>query len=126
MCERGRAGGVEDYGVPCSRRALAKRGLETRRWYTRHMSASPSRTGRREALHQLIDDLPEQDLPVVTRILEGLRATGDPVLRALMSAPVDDESDDDDFDGGLTEARREAREEQGISHEEAKRELGLA
>lgn len=82
--------------------------------------------GRREALHRLIDDLPEQDLPVASRILEGLRATGDPVLRALMSAPMDDEPDDDDFDGGLTEARREAREGQGISHEEAKRELGLA
>lgn len=80
---------------------------------------------RREALHQLVDDLPEHDLPVATRILEALRATGDPVLRALLSAPVDDEPDDDDFDGGLTEARREAHEGKGISHEEAKRELGL-
>lgn len=52
--------------------------------------------GRREALHQLIDDLPEQDLPIATRVLEALRATGDPVLRALLSAPVDDEPDNDD------------------------------
>ncbi|HEX7184147.1 MAG TPA: tetratricopeptide repeat protein, partial [Thermoanaerobaculia bacterium] len=54
-----------------------------------------------------------------------LRVTEDPVLQALKSAPADDEPDDDDVDGGLTEARREAREEQGISHEEAKRKLGL-
>ncbi|HSK77499.1 MAG TPA: hypothetical protein VLQ45_13700 [Thermoanaerobaculia bacterium] len=77
--------------------------------------------GRREALHQLIDDLPEQDLPIATRVLEALRATGDPVLRALLSAPIDDEPDNDDFDGGLSEARREAREGQTISHEEIKR-----
>lgn len=82
--------------------------------------------GRREALHQLIDDLPEQDLPIATRVLEALRATGDPVLRALLSAPIDDEPDTDDFDGGLSEARREAREGRTLSHEEVKRELGLS
>lgn len=81
--------------------------------------------GRRQALHRLIDDLPEQDLSVATRVLEALRATSDPVLRALMSAPLDDEPDDDDADGGLSEARREAREGKGLSHEEVKRELGL-
>lgn len=79
----------------------------------------------RKALHRLIDDLPEQDLPVVVRVLEALRATSDPVLRALLSAPVDNERDEDDVDGGLSEARREAREGKGISHEEVKRELGL-
>lgn len=35
------------------------------------------------------------------------------------------EPDDDDFDGGLTEARREALEGDLISHEEIKREFGL-
>ena len=80
---------------------------------------------RREALHRLIEDLPEQDLPVAARVLGALRATADPVLQALLSAPVDDEPDEDDFDGGLTEARREARNGKGLSHEEAKRELGI-
>lgn len=79
----------------------------------------------RTALYKLIDDLPEQDLPVAERVLGALRATSDPVLRALLAAPIDDEPDDDDSDGGLTEARREAKEGKGISHEEAKRELGL-
>lgn len=81
---------------------------------------------RREALHRLIDDLPEQEIPTAARVLEALRATADPVLRILSSAPVDDEADDDDFDGGLTEARREADESQEISHEEVKRRLGLS
>lgn len=76
-------------------------------------------------MHQLLDDLPEQDLPVAARVLEALRAPSDPVLRALLSAPGDDEPDEDDIDGGLSEARREARAGKGLSHEEVKRELGL-
>jgi hypothetical protein len=79
----------------------------------------------RKALHRLIDDLPEQDVPVAVRVLEALRATSDPVLRALLAAPLDDEPDQDDADGGLSEARREVREGKGLSHEEVKRELGL-
>lgn len=45
-------------------------------------------TGR-EALHRLIDELPEHDVEVASRILGGLKATRDPVLRALMTAPAD-------------------------------------
>ena len=44
----------------------------------------------------------------------------------MLSAPVDDEPDNDDFDGGLTEARREAEQGLGISHEDVKRDLGIA
>ena len=80
----------------------------------------------REALHRIVDDLPDSELPAARRVLGALRATADPVLQALLSAPADDEPDDYDFDGGLTEARREARQGLGISHEDAKRELGLA
>lgn len=64
----------------------------------------------RDALHKLVDDLPDEELPTATRVLEALRATTDPVLRALSAAPDDGEPDDDDFDGGLSEARREAQE----------------
>lgn len=49
----------------------------------------------------------------------------DSVLQALESAPLDDEPDEDDADGGLSEARREALERKGLSHDEVKRELGL-
>ena len=54
----------------------------------------------------------------------GLRVV-DPFLHALLSAPMDEEPDTDDFDGGLSEAPREAREGQTISYEKVKRELGL-
>ena len=80
----------------------------------------------RESLHTLVDKLPEIDIPTAVRILEALSLTPDPVARSLETAPIDDEPDNDDFDGGLTEARREAAEGRLLSHEEVKRELGLA
>lgn len=79
----------------------------------------------RDTLHKLVDALPERDVPAVSRILEALNLTADPVARSLAMAPIDDEPDDDDFDGGLTEARREADEGRLLSHDEVKRELGL-
>jgi hypothetical protein len=54
-----------------------------------------------------------------------LQTTADPVLHALLTAPLDDEADDDDFDGGLSQARKELAEGQGVSHEEVMSELGL-
>lgn len=80
----------------------------------------------RQALHRLIDELPEQDVEIASRILGGLKVTEDPVLRALLTAPPDDEPDDDDFDGGLTEARRQVRDGELLDHEEVKRDLGLS
>lgn len=79
----------------------------------------------RDTLHKLVDALPEQDVPTASRILEALNLTADPVARSLAMAPFDDEPDDDDFDGGLSEARREAQEGRLLSHDEIKRELGL-
>ncbi len=79
----------------------------------------------RDSLHRLIDNLPEQDVPTATRVLEALRATGDPVRWALDNARIDDEPDQDDFDGGLTEARQEVEAGRGISTEELRRRLGL-
>jgi len=55
----------------------------------------------------------ERKLPVAVR---------DPVLRALLAAPLDNEPDQDDADGGLSGARREAREGKCLSHEEVKRD----
>jgi hypothetical protein len=45
----------------------------------------------RETLHRLIEDLSDADLAVAARILQALRVTADPVLRALLEAPIDDE-----------------------------------
>ena len=80
----------------------------------------------RESLHRLVDALPEEDLPTAGRVLEALRATGDPVRFALDNAPFDDEPDDDDLDGGLSRAREEAETEPGITTAELRRKLGLA
>jgi len=79
----------------------------------------------REELHRLIEELADSDLQVAARVLAGLRATEDPVLRALLTAPLDDEKLDDDSDGGLTEAREEARQGRFIDHDELKRELDI-
>lgn len=67
----------------------------------------------RATLHRLVDSLPEEDLTAAARLLAGLIATADPVLRTLLLAPVDDEPDTDDFDGGLSEARRELAHGEG-------------
>lgn len=44
------------------------------------------------ALHRLVDELPAHELRAAERFLEYLRNVGtDPVLRAFMEAPLDDE-----------------------------------
>ena len=80
---------------------------------------------RREALHRLVDSLPEEDLTTAGRLLVGLTVTADAVERALLLAPPDDEPDMDNDDGGLTEARRELARGEGITTEELERELDL-
>ena len=79
----------------------------------------------REVLHQLVDDLPEVDLLTASRVLEALRDTSDPVRQVLDHARLDDEPDEDDADGGLTEARRDAEAGRGLTTEELRRQLGL-
>ena len=79
----------------------------------------------RKTLYRLVDALPESDLPTAVRVLEALSLTVDPVERSLRMAPVDDEPDDDDFDGGLTEARQQVLDGDLVSQEEIEREFGL-
>jgi hypothetical protein len=79
----------------------------------------------RATLHRLVDSLPEEDLTTAGRLLVGLTVTADAAARALLFAPADDEPDTDNDDGGLTEARRELAQGEGISTDELRRELGL-
>jgi hypothetical protein len=72
----------------------------------------------RQTLHELVDHLPDEDLITAVRVLKGLELARDPLTILLENAPIDDEPDDDDFDGGLTEALQET---ELISHEEVKR-----
>jgi hypothetical protein len=73
-------------------------------------------------LHEIVDKLPETELTTAARILIALDTASDALQLALDGAPLDDETDDDDFDGGLTEARSG----ETISHEELLRRLGIA
>jgi hypothetical protein len=68
----------------------------------------------RQTLHELVDHLPDEDLMAAVSVLKGL----DSLTVRLENAPIDDEPDDDDFDGGLTEALAET---ELIPHEEVKR-----
>jgi hypothetical protein len=79
----------------------------------------------RETLHRLVDELPEADVPTAERVLIGLRATADPVRRALDSASLDDEPESDEERAAVAEAWAEHRRGEGLSTEELRKELGL-
>ena len=73
----------------------------------------------RKILHDIVDSLPDSELITAARILTALNQPVDRLEVRLQSAPLDDEPDDDDFDGGLTEARSE----KPIRHDELLRRL---
>lgn len=58
----------------------------------------------KERLHQLVDELPERELSEAERLLNSLRID-DPVLRALDTAPYDDEPETDEERAAVAEAR---------------------
>jgi hypothetical protein len=72
----------------------------------------------RQTLHEIVDHLPDEQLTTAVRVLKGLELVPDDLTVLLENAPADDEPDDDDFDGGLTEALAET---ELIPHEEVKR-----
>jgi hypothetical protein len=78
----------------------------------------------KEGLHQLIDALPESELDKAARLLAALETT-DPVLRALLLAPEDDEPETDEERAAVDEAREAARRGEVFTLEEVERELGL-
>ena len=45
----------------------------------------------KDTLHRLVDELPDSEVQAAKRFLEFLRTLGDPVLRAFLTAPEDDE-----------------------------------
>jgi len=72
----------------------------------------------RQTLHELVDEMPDEDLLTAVRLLKGLELVPDALTVLLENAPIDDEPDDDDFDGGLTEALAET---ELLPHDEVKR-----
>ena len=77
----------------------------------------------KETLHRLVDELPETELPTAKRFLEYLRNMDDPMVKALMEAPNDDEPLTAEEAEGADEAWQEYLRGEAISAEEAKREL---
>jgi hypothetical protein len=78
----------------------------------------------RDTLHRLIDELPESELAAAERFLHYLRATADPVLRALLEAPPDDEPETDEERRAVQEAREDLARGEARTLEEVRRELG--
>ena len=65
----------------------------------------------RDRLHRLVEELPEADVSAAERYLEYLRLTGrDPVLRALLNAPEDDEAETEEERIAVAEAELGIRE----------------
>jgi hypothetical protein len=77
-------------------------------------------------LYDLIDALPESEAPVAKKFLEFLLSqSGDPVVRALLKASMDDEPLDEADLKELEEADKAIAEGRVKPWEEVKKELGL-
>lgn len=76
----------------------------------------------RDEMHRLIDAIPDSELAAVAAALEPLV---DPVTRALLLAPEDDEPLTDDERALIEASRTEADAVGYIPHDEVKRRHGL-
>jgi hypothetical protein len=78
----------------------------------------------RQALHTLVDELPEPELPAARRFLEYLRQQPPDSLRlALDAAPLDDEPVTEDDLAAIREGFEEQARGETVSHDEVKRLL---
>jgi hypothetical protein len=76
----------------------------------------------RDTLHDLVDRIPEDELPAAKRFLEYLAVS--PAYRAFF-APPDDEPVTDADVTAIARARDEVRAGKVVSHDEILREFGL-
>jgi hypothetical protein len=79
----------------------------------------------RDTLHRLIDEPPESELTTAERFLNYLRATADPVLKALLDAPIDGEPETEEERRAVQAAREELARGEVRTLEEVRRELGV-
>ena len=77
----------------------------------------------RESLHKLVDLLPESEWEAARRVLEERLSKHDPVLRAFLSAPEDDEPETEEERAAVEEAYEELKSGKGLSHEDVKKRL---
>ena len=76
----------------------------------------------KEALHRLVDKLPDAALPEAERYLATLR--DDPLALLLLTAPVDDEPETPEEAAAVQEAREAAARGEVVADEDLDRELG--
>lgn len=77
----------------------------------------------RDTLHQLVDRIPEEELPAAQRFLAYLASS--PALRAAAIAAADDEGVTAGDAAAIAQARQEIRTGKAVSHDEVLREFGL-
>jgi hypothetical protein len=77
----------------------------------------------RDTLHELVDRIPEEELPAARRFLEYLAVS--PAYRAALSAPADDEPVTEADAAAIAQARDEVFTGKVTSQEEILREFGL-
>jgi hypothetical protein len=77
----------------------------------------------REALHDLIDRIPETEIGAARRFLEYLVSA--PALRAALSAPDDDEPVTDGDANAISRATEDIKAGRTVSHHEILREFGV-
>ena len=77
----------------------------------------------RDSLHDLIDRIPEEELPAAKRFLEYLAVS--PAYRAALSALPDDEPVTEADAAAIERARDEVRAGKLTSHDQILREFGM-
>ncbi len=77
----------------------------------------------RRRLHQIVGELPDQELQAAHRYLEYLRQMADPLLRALLEAAEDDEPETHGEAEAAQEAREDVRHGRVVPHDEARRRI---
>jgi hypothetical protein len=77
----------------------------------------------REALHELMDRIPESEIVAAQRVLE--RLASDAAFRAAMSAPPDDEPVTAGDAEAIAQARRDLQTGMVVSHDEILREFEI-
>jgi len=61
----------------------------------------------KERLHELVERLPAEECHAAERYLTYLQEQGDPLLRRLLQAPLDDEAESEDERAAVEEARQD-------------------
>jgi hypothetical protein len=84
-----------------------------------------AKDARRERLHRLVDDMHEGELETVETFIEFVHERGDPVLRALLNAPYDDEPVTDEERAAIQEGLDALEAGDVFTMEEVEKELGL-